>query len=80
MMSDFSIVIHEGPLSAEDNSTYLTDQVDVVVEYLNQEERPYESVKYAVFVPKNGNARFVGSLMKVPFDRVVMIVDHTQRP
>lgn len=72
-MSDMSIIVNEGPLTADDNAVYFTNEVTVTVEYLNSEERPHESVKYATFVPSNGRQR--GRLCKVPFERVVMITE-----
>jgi hypothetical protein len=74
-MFEYRIVINEGgPFApSSENAIYFAPQVDVEVHYLNEDERPNESWKQAVFVPNNGpNA---GMLHRVPFERVVAIIE-----
>lgn len=71
----YAVVIHEGPMMADDNAVYYTrDEPTFTGEVVNDDDgNEIRRLIFVTFKPRNGSHR--GSVVRVPFDRVVLIAD-----
>jgi len=69
----YAVVINEGPLTAEDNAVYYSNDkpVGLLVEFENKDGSAVKYGRFLAFTPTNGSRK--GEEMLVPVERVVSI-------
>ena len=69
----YAVVVNEGPLSAEDNAVYYTQEkpVGLLVDFESKDGGSVKFGRFLSFTPTNGPHK--GEEMLVPVERVVSI-------